>query len=352
MGLFGKKRDVSALRAGRDFEGLAHAVVKGSDAERREAAAALTEIGDPAAIPALIGEMGRLRASREGYAAAVDTIVSFGAAAVDPLTALIRRQDGGALHALSELGDDVALPPLTELSADADPEVRELACGALARMGTPAAHEVLARRVEEAGPPRLEAAKALRSDWKGGDERLARAVFSLTATGDAELAEIGKKAATNLVNRARAGETDSEGTIVAIVEATRSPDADTRLMGAAGLNALLSEEPPDPDPRLLNAGRAELDADEEPVRVMGAIILAFYGDEPAVALLIELMRSGNDWVAISAIEALRRLKPPEALPVIRAWVKDGADTPTSVRVKRNVLLQELIKEEKRGAKAA
>lgn len=101
---------------------------------RSNAAAALAEIGDPTAVPALIDALDEDRWPVEQ--ALVRSLASFGTIAVDPLLEALRESDdwrvrAHAVWALGEIGDQRAAGPVRAATDDPVADVRIYAANAL-----------------------------------------------------------------------------------------------------------------------------------------------------------------------------------------------------------------------------
>ncbi len=110
-----------------------------SSAVVSKAAFALGQIGDPKAIPALVGLLGRDDRALESALNAV--LERFGAAAVPPLLQALAdaawRTREHAADALRGIGDPAAVTGLTALLSDPCWRVRFAAVNALSRLGAP-----------------------------------------------------------------------------------------------------------------------------------------------------------------------------------------------------------------------
>ncbi len=195
-----------------DARALEPLIVTLEDKDRyvaQAAAHALGHIGDPVAIEPLIDQ---LRAPETVLATAITALVEIGDPAVEPLIAALSDQDAARMstRALGEIGDpravpdligllksgnadlrraagvalgkigDFAVEPLAGVIAESDPVARVLAAEALGELGTPAAVEPLSTSLQdESRQVREAAASAL---GKIGDHRAAEPL--VTALGD------------------------------------------------------------------------------------------------------------------------------------------------------------------------
>jgi HEAT repeat protein len=152
MPLFGPP-DIEKLKARRDVKGLIKALNYQKDSSkdeplrtRSEAARALGEIGDPAAIPALVAAL--QDCTLDVPYAAQKALAKFGKAAVEPLVAALKHEDYkvriSAAEALAQLENPLAVEPLIAALQDSHKEVRRAAINGLAKSGDPRAVEPVA----------------------------------------------------------------------------------------------------------------------------------------------------------------------------------------------------------------
>lgn len=133
-------RIVARLKERRDTAGLAHLLDRGDPSVRHLAAVALGDLGDPAALDALLAALAG--PDEEGVRwRAAEGLARLGAPAVTGLAALAGGSDPDvrwkAIVALGDIGDPRAAPTLRDRLADPDRFVRGRAVSALARVGRP-----------------------------------------------------------------------------------------------------------------------------------------------------------------------------------------------------------------------
>jgi HEAT repeat protein len=133
-------RLVARLKERRDTAGLARLLERGDPSVRHLAAVALRDIGDPAALDALLRALAG--PDEEGVRwRAAEGLSRLGEPAVAGLAALAGDSDPDvrwkAIVALGEIGDPRAGPALRDRLADPDRFVRGRAVSALARLGGP-----------------------------------------------------------------------------------------------------------------------------------------------------------------------------------------------------------------------
>ncbi|KAF5062082.1 HEAT repeat [anaerobic digester metagenome] len=140
-GLFVPERRVTYLRGRGDSAGLVRLLTRGEPAVRHLAAAALGELRDPVALPALVAAL--QGPDEEGVRwRAAEALVKLGSCALDNLIVLAAHDDPDvrwkACVSLGEIGDVRAAPALVDRLADHDRFVRTRAVSALVRLGSPA----------------------------------------------------------------------------------------------------------------------------------------------------------------------------------------------------------------------
>jgi HEAT repeat protein len=138
------------------------------ESRRYVVAWALGEIGDPGAIPALIGALGDEDAEVRKYA--TRSLIKFGPTAVEDLLDALGSKSPEVRHyavrALGEIRDPRAVEPILAMEGEVDGEVRLWALG---RLGDRRGYEIIAASVADSeGEVRLAAIQALRDL---GDER-------------------------------------------------------------------------------------------------------------------------------------------------------------------------------------
>jgi HEAT repeat protein len=133
-------RLVARLKERRDMAGLTRLLERGEPSMRHRAAVALGDLGDPAALDALLGALAG--PDEEGVRwCAAEGLARIGEPAVPGLVALADHADPDvrwkAIVALGDIGDPCAAPALRSRLADQDRFVRSRAVSALVRLGTP-----------------------------------------------------------------------------------------------------------------------------------------------------------------------------------------------------------------------
>ena len=145
------ERRVARLRESGDVGGLVRLLARGEPPVRHLAAAALGELGSPAAIPALAAALAGPDVEGVRWRAA-EALVRIGPLALEELVPLAVHPDPDvrwkACVALGEIGDRRAAPVLIERLTDLDRFVRGRAVSALVRLGAPAGGP-LARALED-----------------------------------------------------------------------------------------------------------------------------------------------------------------------------------------------------------
>jgi HEAT repeat protein len=135
---FDAVRLVARLKERRDLAGLVRLLERGDPSVRHLAAEALGDLGDPAALPALLTALAG--PDEEGVRwRAAEGLARLGEPAVAGLAALAEDGDPDvrwkAIVALGDIGDHRAAPTLRGRLADPDRFVRGRAVSALARLG-------------------------------------------------------------------------------------------------------------------------------------------------------------------------------------------------------------------------
>lgn len=143
---FEPARLVARSKERRDISGLVRLLERGDPSVRHLAAAALGDLGDPAALAALLAALAG--PDEEGVRwRAAEGLSRLGEPAVAGLAALVGHADPDvrwkAIVALGDIGDPRAAPALRARLADPDRFVRGRAVSALARLGVPCLSLVL-----------------------------------------------------------------------------------------------------------------------------------------------------------------------------------------------------------------
>lgn len=157
MPLFGPP-DIEKLKARRDVQGLIKALSYQKDSNkdtplrtRSEAARALGDIGDPAAIPALIAAL--QDCALDVPYAAKGALAKFGKAAVGPLAGALRHENykvrEAAVEALEKFGPPMPVDLLITALQDSHKDVRRATIEALARNRDPRAAEPVAALLKD-----------------------------------------------------------------------------------------------------------------------------------------------------------------------------------------------------------
>ncbi|MGZ6266880.1 MAG: HEAT repeat domain-containing protein [Candidatus Limnocylindrales bacterium] len=268
MGLFGPP-DVAKLKAKGDVPGLIKAL--GYDADpsvRRDAAAALGELGDPRAVEPLGLALRNPNWEHDwrDSGAAVDALGRLGAPAVGTLISLFGYHSQvvriGAAEALGAIGRP-AVQPLIALMGDADLETRELAAQVLTAIGDDAIQPLIEALNDPAIGRRVRAAKVL------GDIGDLRAVEPLA-------------------------------------RALKDVHAGVRQAAAKSLGIL-------PDNRVVGPLIAALGDSDPAVRRTAALALGEMGDSHAVATLLPELRE-PEWR--HAVDCLVKVGEPAAAPLL------------------------------------
>ncbi len=282
--------------------------LKDADREvRRAAAEALGRIGDREAVPALIGAL--KDADWEVRGAAAEALVRIGAPAVPALVGALKDENGwvrgAAAEALGRVGDPRAVPALVGALEDAEEWVRRAAAGALGRIGDREAVPALVGALEDADWwVREAAAEAL---GRIGDRE---AVPALTEA---------LKDAYERVRRAAAwalGEIGDREAVPALVGALKDADREVRRAAAGALGRIGDREAV---PALLGALKDE----NERVRWAAAGALGEIGDREAVPALVGALKDADAEVRRAAAGALGRIGDREAVPALVGALKDA-----------------------------
>jgi HEAT repeat protein len=268
MGLFGPP-DVAKLKANRDVPGLIKALGYNADPSvRRDAAAALGDLGDARAVEPLCAALRHPDWEHDwrDSGAAVEALGRLGAPAVGTLISLFSYHSQvvriGAAEALGAIGRP-AVQPLVALMGDADLETRELAAQVLTAIG------------DEALQPLIEALN---------DPAIGRRVRAVKVLGD-----IGDPRA-----------------VEALARALKDTHAGVRQAAAKALGII-------PDARVVGPLIAALDDSDPSVRRTAALALGEMGDPHAVQTLLPELRE-PEWR--HALDCLVKIGEPAAEPLV------------------------------------
>jgi HEAT repeat protein len=268
MALFGPP-DVAKLKAKGDVPGLIKALgYTGDPSVRRDAAAALGDLGDARAVEPLGAALRNPNWEHDwrDSGAAVEALGRLGAPAVATLISLFAYHSQvvriGAAEALGTIGRP-AVQPLVALMGDADLETRELAAQVLTAIG------------DEALQPLIEALN---------DPAIGRRVRATKVLGD-----IGDPRAVEPLARA-----------------LKDTHAGVRQAAAKALGII-------PDARIVPPLIAALGDSDMSVRRTAALALGEMGDPHAVATLLPELRE-PEWR--HAVDCLVKIGEPAAEPLI------------------------------------
>lgn len=161
---FEPERLVVRLKERRDMVGLVRLLERGDPSTRHLAAGALGDLGDPAALAALLGALAG--PDEEGVRwRAAEGLGRIGEPAVAGLAELAENSDPDvrwkAIVALGDIGDPRVAPILRNRLADPDRFVRGRSVSALARLGAPCLPLMLEALTDPAPRVRQGAAEVL-----------------------------------------------------------------------------------------------------------------------------------------------------------------------------------------------
>jgi len=305
---------------------------------RRAAAEILGNIGDPQAVPALIGAL-RDERDKGGWVrwAAAEALGKVGTPALSDLIRVLQDKDWmarwAAAGALGKIGDSRALPNLIGALQDENEDVRKVAAESLGKIGDPQAIPTLIEALrDESWLVRHAATEALGRIGISAVPALLRAL-------EDEGAEVRRAAAEAL------GEIGDPQTVPALVATLRDKDWGVRraavwALGKIGSPALpilvkaLQDETlgardvvvralgntgdPQAVPLLLGAVRDK----DAGVRRAAAGALGRIGDPQALPALIGALWDENEWVRRTAVEALGSIGDLQALPILLRVLQD------------------------------
>jgi HEAT repeat protein len=337
-----ERRAMAAERLGRI--GSARAVfpllaavrdVKDEDEDVRGAAIrALGRIRDPAAIPELIGALGNPAAAIPQRIAEI--LVQFGDDAVGPLCGEIRDPDSEvrrmwAAEILGWIGNPAAAIPLIDALGDVNPEVRAKAAGALGKFREARAIDRLLEMLLSDPIPfvRTRVAQALGAI---GHPRVVDHLVQVLNDPEWWVRIRAIEALEQIGG-------ESAGVLVAALE---DQDAEVRRRAATALERMgyvrsavetLEREGFRPDILriLLLVGKAgvtegvfgRIRTAKPPAKKLLVRIAGDIGDASAVPVLVELLSTCDEASLRSRlVEAIGRLRAPEAAPVLLRYLKD------------------------------
>lgn len=300
------RRAVSPAGAAR----LSAALASARDEEVHAVAQVLAWLGDPAAIPALIAQLGR-----PGLAEVVVEAVVRGAGGVDELIALLTSPDDAiaeaAAAALGRLGVRRAAPALAaQLEREGDAAI--VAAGALAQIGDPGPFEALLamlRRPEAAA--RQAAVGALNAI---GHPQLPARIAALLDDPDPHVREAAVQIAGYFGYPACA-----PGLLA------RRHDPDERVRRAA-----VAQLPFVDEPEALPALAEALRTGNAGVRAAAARAFAHVEAAQAVPALLAALADPDAWTRYYAARSLGQLRAAEAVPLLIEHVRQ--DTAPQVRL--------------------
>lgn len=296
---------VDRLAADRDVAGLLEALTDPDLDVRKQAVAALGDLGDERAVEPLLAAL-EDPALEAGAEAALGRL---GAPAVGPLVRLIHEKGRTtrASGALRRIDDERAVEPLLAALGDDDPAVRAGAACALGRTGSPEAVEALCDALEDPDP--------LVAVWSA--EALAR-------IGD-------QRAVAPLVNRLKTHVSDAAAKALDDLGWTPADDAERTVHLIAKQRyheiAAIGEGAVEPLVAFLaSAGRATSWAGVN-TRKRVAGVLGELGDARAVEPLVQLLQDAvsQDQTELSgaAVAALSSIGAPAVDPLIGVLVDPG-----------------------------
>lgn len=283
------------------------------DLEVRQAAvAALSNMGDPRAVQALMRIL-RDDAVDDVRAAAAFALGEIEDPAAVPALAEALRTDRSAevrknaAWALGQIEDARAVEALGAALNDADAEVRHMSMWALGEIESPAAVPALIAALSS-GDAEVRHTAA----WALGQIEDARAVEGLTLALRSEDAQLREAAAWAL------GEIESPAAVAALGRLVRDPAASVR---AAVVHALAAIEDPASAPALTGA----LADESHDVRAMAAYALGELSLSVAPPALIQALRDPHADVRAAAAHALAEIGDPAAIDALTAALDDGVD---------------------------
>ena len=289
MSLFGPP-DVAKLKAKRDIDGLIKALGyrKDQGSVRKDAMAALGEIGDPRGVEPLIAALADEQTGR----AAIGALGQIGdPRAVEPLIVILSREHQSALsrgcdaaQALGEIGDSRAVGPLIAAAHD------------VGAMG--ACSEALGKLGDSAVEPLISALK------DGNATATIAVAMALGAIGDA-------RAVAPL--------------IAVLTDAGK--DRQSRRAAGVGLSRIGDARAIEP---IIATVTTDLADPSLSVRMTAVMLLGWTGDPRAVEPLTAALNDVNESVRQQAAEALERIGGATAAGPAAPVIEGGYDSPSEV----------------------
>jgi len=257
------------------------------------AARALAEIGDPAALPAVLDKLAVKDSPYILYLR--DHLVNFGPAAVDSLLKLLPQRDHPAhyliIHTLGLLRDPRAIPALTALAQDKTDPYHDAGASALKDIGALAVPALAGLLQSEDSDIRSDAAYMLAG--VGGDPVLA-ALTEVLGDPKPEVRSVA------LVGLQRLGDSRA---IPAMIILLRDPERDVRYAAAHALAAF-------PHPLAVDALLAALQSPDTPVRVLAVTALGEAKLPQAIQPLRALREDPDPEVRRTAVYYFDRMESP------------------------------------------
>lgn len=284
--------------------GDAHTVKGGYLDIRAIAAAALGQIGDARAVPALIEV---LKASdRDVQRSAIEEVGNVRKVVVDPRIDALKNSKMSACKALGQLGDARAVPALIEMIKDSYWDVRKSVAKALEQSGSAAVPALIEALKNNDRDVRRYAAEAL------GQISDVRAVPALIEALQDRAWDVVRQRAVDALRRL-----GNLSALDVLLESLLANYRDVRRSAAQALGFL---EDPQAVPALIKA----LEDNDRYVRKSAAEALGRLGDARAVPALIEALKDSNWDVQESVTEALEQLGDARAVPVLIQALKGSA----------------------------
>jgi|GEM_PF-1038659 len=325
MLLFGRP-NVAKLKADRNINGLIKAVGYQKDRDlARTAVAALGEVGDPRAVPALLGAL----RTEDLWWDAIDALGMLGAAVLEPVLSLLKDEDSGlrlaAVKILNEIGDTRAIEPLlTVLRNDDSDLVRWDTVRTLGKLQDPRTVGPLIDALDDDDHEvRSAAAEALGAL---GDRQAVEPLIEVL-----ENDESGVRRAAVLA----LGQLGDERAVEALTAALEDEYYVVRDLAAEALAKLGWQ--PTPEQILTNSYNA-MDTTDSNARCDAAVDLLRQGGIEGVRLLVKALRSGSEnlykgaaWALVNALDRFSGEMDPaeldltlaEAIPLLTARIAEA-----------------------------